>query len=182
MTASTQGLTGQSLAGSGTGFQPGSGSPGFPPPISAEQYFGIPQQYGFQTPYWPQVPYGMPQVPYGMQPWNQAQTQFGNQAPSGLQQPSAGQRSPQQELIQQLVGQILPIAQQMILPQVIALAVQQVQQQVQQIAAQAVPQLAGQQPFASQQGQSQQGQQPFWGPHAAVGQFGPITGPYAVLS
>src|SRR6266702_2802192 len=133
MTASTQGLTGQSLAGSGTGFQPGSGSPGFPPPISAEQYFGIPQQYGFQTPYWPQVPYGMPQVPYGMQPWNQAQTQFGNQAPSGLQQPSAGQRSPQQEL-------------------------------------------------ASQQSQLQQGQQPFWGPHAAVGQFGPITGPYAVLS
>jgi hypothetical protein len=108
MTASTQGLTAQGLAGSGIPSQQGSFSPELLPTIGADQYFGA------------------------------------------AQQPNAGQVPPQQvqQLIQQLVGQILPVAQQMILPQVIAQAVQLVHQQTQQLITQlAVPQLTGQQPF-----------------------------------
>jgi hypothetical protein len=155
MTASTQGLTAQGLAGSGIPSQQGSFSPGFPPPIGAEQYFGTPYPYGFQPYAWPQATYGI--QPYG--PLSPVQSPYGNQAPTGFQQPSTGQVAPQQvqQLIQQLVGQVLPIAQQMILPQVIAQAVQLVQQQAQQLITQlAAPQLMGQQPFPAQ------AWQPFW--------------------
>src|SRR5215467_2703812 len=41
MTASIQGLTGQSLAGAGLQPQLGGFSPGFPQPIGVEQYFGM---------------------------------------------------------------------------------------------------------------------------------------------
>ena len=158
MTASTQGLTAQGLAGSGIQSQQGSVSPGFPPSIGAEQYFGTPYPYGFQ-------PYGWPQATYPTQSYGQpspVQNPYGNQASSGFQQPTAGQVAPQQvqQLVQQLVGQILPIAQQMILPQVIAQAVQLVQQQAQQLITQAVPQLVGQQPFSAQPWQA------FWTPQA----------------
>jgi hypothetical protein len=176
MTASTQGLTAQGLAGSGIPSQPGSFSPGFPPPVGAEQYFGIPYQPSFQIPYQPSFqPYGWPQATYGMQ------SAYGQpsglvQSPYGMfQQPNAGQVSPQQvqQLIQQLVGQILPIAQQMILPQVIAQAVQMVQQHAQQLITQlAVPQLTGQQPFSAPQWQ------PFWTSQAP----GVATRPYSPLS
>jgi hypothetical protein len=147
MTASTQGLTVQGLAGSGTPSQPGSVSPGFPPPFGAEQYFGVPYQHGFQPYGWPQAAYGI-QAPYG-QPQGPVQNPYGNQGQFGFQQPNAGQFPPQQvQQLIQLVGQILPIAQQMILPQVIAQAVQLVQQQAQQLIMQlAVPQLTGTQPF-----------------------------------
>ena len=173
MTASTQGLTAQGLAGSGIQSQPGSFSPGFPLPIGAEQYFGIPYQPSFQ-------PYGSPQAAYGMQPsYGQppglVQGPYGNQALSVFQQPNAGQVSPQQvqQLIQQLVGQILPIAQQMILPQVIAQAMQLVQQHAQQLVTQlAVPQLTGQQPFSAPPWL------PFWTPQAP----GAATRPYSLLS
>jgi hypothetical protein len=173
MTASTQGLTAQGLAGPGIPSQPGSLSPGFPPPIGAEQYFGIPYQPGFQPYGWPQATYGMP-PPYG-QPGSLVQSPYGSQALSAFQQPNAGQVSPQQvqQLIQQLVGQILPIAQQMILPQVIAQAVQMVQQHAQQLITQlAVPQLTGQQPFSAPQWQ------PFWSPQAP----GLASRPYSLLS
>jgi len=160
MTASTQGLTAQGLAGSGILPQQGTFTPGFPPAIGAEQYLGTgQQQYGFQTPGWPQGPYGM-QVPYGQLPWSPAQAQFGGQAQHGFggqAQHGFGQE-PQQQ-VQQLIGQILPIAQQMILPQVIALAVQQVQQHVQQLVTQlALPQLTGQQPPWTSPGAGQGGQ------------------------
>jgi hypothetical protein len=151
MTASTQGLTAQGLAGS----QQGTFTPGFPPAIGAEQYLGTTQQYGFPAQGWPQPPYGM-QAPYAQSPWGPGQAQFGGQTPPGFGQ-GTGQVPQQQiqQVFQQLIGQILPVAQQVILPQVIALAVQQVQQQVQQLAAQLVlPQLTGQQhPWMSQAGQ-----------------------------
>jgi hypothetical protein len=170
MTASTQGLTAQGLAGSGIPSQQGSFSPGFPTPIGAEQYFGTPYAYGFQ-------PYGWPQATYGMQPYGPSpvQSPYGNQAPTGFQQPSTGQVAPQQvqQLIQQLVGQVLPIAQQMILPQVIAQAVQLVQQQAQQLITQlAAPQLMGQQPFPAPPWQ------PFWTPQAS----GLGARPYSLFS
>jgi hypothetical protein len=151
MTASTQGLTAQGLAGS----QQGTFTPGFPPAIGAEQYLGTTQQYGFPAQGWPQAPYGM-QPPYGQPSWSPVQGQFGGQAPPGFGQ-GTGQLPQHQihHVYQQLIGQILPIAQQMILPQVIALAVQQVQQQVQQLTTQLVlPQLTGQQhPWMAQPGQ-----------------------------
>src|SRR6266581_1070047 len=80
MTASTQGLTAQGLAGSGILPQQGTFTPGFPPAFGVEQYLGTAQQYGLPTPGWPQGPYGM-QAPYGQVPWSPAQAQFGSQAP-----------------------------------------------------------------------------------------------------
>jgi hypothetical protein len=157
MTASTQGLTAQGLAGS----QQSTFIPGFPPPIGAEQYLGTAQQYGYPGQGWPQAPYGT-QAPYGLFPWSPVQGQFGGQAQSWFGQVPQQQA---QQVFQQLIGQILPVAQQMILPQVIALAVQQIQQQVQQLATQlALPQLTG-------------GQQQTWMPPG--GQFGR---PYSMFS
>src|SRR6266566_3644452 len=99
MTASTQGFTAQGLAGSGI-----------------LPHLGTAQQYGFPTPGWPQGPYGM-QAPYGQVPWSPAQAQFGSQALPGFSQGPAGQVAQQQiqQAFLQLIGQILPIAQQMIL-------------------------------------------------------------------
>jgi hypothetical protein len=160
MTASTQGLTAPGLAGSGFLPQQGTYTLGLPPAIGTEQYQGTAQPYGFPTPGWPQGPYGM--QAYGQNPWTPFQAQFGGQAP-----PWFGQ-VPQQQAFGQLIGQILPIAQQMILPQVIAMAVQQVQQHVQQLAAQLVqPQLTG--------------QQPTW-IYPAAGPAGQFTRPYSVFS
>jgi hypothetical protein len=151
MTASTQGLTAQGLAGS----QQGTFTPGFPPAIGPEQYLGTTQQYGFPGQGWPQAPYGI-QPPYGQPPWSSGQGQFGGQGQPGFGQ-GTGQLPQHQieQVFQQFIGQILPMAQQVILPQVIALAVQQVQQQVQQLVTQLVlPQLTGQQhPWMSQAGQ-----------------------------
>ena len=73
----------------------------------------------------------------------------------GLQQQhgSAGQNLFQSPQVQQLVSQIVQIAQQTILPQVVGLAVQQIQQQVTQLVAQqlATQQFAGQQSYPGQQ-------------------------------
>jgi hypothetical protein len=160
MTASTQGLTAQGLAGSGILPQQGTTVPGFPPAIGAEQYLGTAPQYGYQTPGWPPGPTGM-QAPHGQFPWSPVQAQFGGQAQAGF-----GQGTGQQPFAE-LIGQLLPIAQQVILPQVIAMAVQQVQQHVQQLAAQlAQPQFTG--------------QQPTWMPQG--GQAGQFTRPYPVVS
>lgn len=121
MTATTQGLAGQGLATGipapqGT-FGPGFGSvgPGFPPPIGAEQFFGVPSPYGAQA--------------------YQQQTPYGTQAQPGYQQQPAGSL-PSLQAVQQVAAQIAPIAQQAILPQVIAVAMQQVHQQLLQLVAQ----------------------------------------------
>jgi hypothetical protein len=72
MTASTQGLTGQGLAGAGLQPQHGAFSPGFPQSIGVEQYFGmaqpwIQQPFGTQQQFGTQQPYGITQQPFGVQ-------------------------------------------------------------------------------------------------------------------
>jgi hypothetical protein len=138
MTASTQGLTGQGLAGIGLQPQHGAFSPGFPQPIGVEQYFGMPQpwiqqpfgaqqQFGTQQPYGIQQPYGV-QQPYGTQPYS-------------MQVPAQ---------VQQLASQVHWPIQQMILPQVAAFAVQQIQQVLPRLITQLVAQqhLGWQSPYA----------------------------------
>ncbi|MFI6325174.1 hypothetical protein ACIBG8_47195 [Nonomuraea sp. NPDC050556] len=70
--------------------------------------------------------------------------------------------------VQQLVSQLLPIAQQYILPQVVSIATQQIHQQLQQLVMQQLSQQQqGQQQYGQQYGQQPQfgqqqyGQQPF---------------------
>jgi len=156
MTVTAQGLSPQGLTALGIGSQPGPFSPAFPAPIGAEQFLGIPQGYGSQQPTWqPPYPgqgsYGTPTPHYGQVPFVPAQTGYTpfGYTPSGFPQQSGGGAQPQQvqHLIDQLAGQILPVAQQMILPQVISMVVQMVQQLVTQLA---VQQLIGQ-PFSAQQ-------------------------------
>jgi hypothetical protein len=144
MTASTQGLTGQGLAGIGLQPQPGGFSPGFPQPIGVEQYFGmappwIQQPFGTQQQFGTQQPYGI-QVPYGIQ------QPFGVQQPYGTQPYSM--QVPAQ--VQQLASQVHWPIQQMILPQVAAFAVQQIQQVLPRLITQLVAQqqLAWQSPYA----------------------------------
>jgi hypothetical protein len=156
MTITAPGLGAPGLASPGISYQQGFG-PGFPTPIGAEQLFGSGQHYGVQPSFWPQAPYGMQDL-YG--------------------RPAAGHVMPQQvqQLVGQLTGQILPVAEQIVLPQVIALAVQLVQQHVQQLMTQvAVPQITGQYPVPVPQWQ-----QPFWGHQPAA--FGPTVRTYAGLS
>lgn len=141
MTATTQGLTGQGLAGIPAqqgAFGPGFGpfTPGSLPSISPELYssalspFGIPPQLGY------------PQQPGSV-----------------LYQPA----------VQQIAAQVVPIAQQVILPQVLAVAMQQIQQQMPHV----IAQLTGQ--FASQQSWLWPSQ---LGSSAGMGQFGQVR-PYA---
>jgi hypothetical protein len=138
MTASTQGFTGQGLAGIGLQPQHGAFSPGFPQPIGVEQYFGMAQpwiqqpfgaqqQFGTQQPYGLQQPYGV-QQPYGTQPYS-------------MQVPAQAQ---------QLASQVHWPIQQMILPQVAAFAVQQIQQVLPRLITQLVAQqqLVWQSPYA----------------------------------
>jgi hypothetical protein len=110
-------------------------APGFPPPLGIEQYLGQPQQYG-----------GLPQQ-FSMQSPYPGQQQFPGQQ-------AFGQQVPIQQIITSLVSQLLPVAQQVILPQVVATAVQQIPWHLQQLVAQ---QLAWQQPQFGQGGQSQFG-------------------------
>lgn len=134
-------------------------APGFPPPLGIEQYLGQPQQYGgFPTqsggsPMW----YGSPQQ-FSAQsqfPGQQMQSQFpGQQQPFGQygqSQQFGQQQFPIQQIVTSLVSQLLPIAQQVILPQVVATAMQQIPWHLQQLVTQ---QLAGQQPQFGQPGQS----------------------------
>jgi hypothetical protein len=110
-------------------------APGFPPPLGIEQYFGQPQPYG-----------GFPQ------PWSSPQQLPGMQFPG--QQHLATQPHQVQQVVQALVSQLLPIAQQVILPQVVASATQQIPYHLQQL-------------VISQLGQQASWQQP------PFGQFGP---------
>lgn len=108
-------LTAQGPALHGMPTQQQGYAPGFPAPLGMEQYLGTPQQqYGS----FPQYS-AFPQTGF-------AQSQFG------------GQQVPIQQVIQSLVSQLLPIAQQVILPQVVATATQQISAQLAQIVAQQV--------------------------------------------
>jgi hypothetical protein len=126
-------------------------APGFPPPLGIEQYLGQPQQYGGFPQSW-----GSPQQSTGGFPnqyggaWQQSHvpSQFPGQ-----------QQLPIQQIVQALVSQLLPIAQQVILPQVVAIATQQIPQHLQQFVAQQLSQQAGWQPRFGLQGQN-----PFGGP------------------
>jgi hypothetical protein len=160
MTVQTQGFTAQGLGASPA--QQGLFGPGFPPPIGAEQLFGVPQQYGAHSPYGTQSP-------YGYQQWPQ------NQSPYGAQTPSGGA----QQVIQQL-AQLLATAQLIIVPQAAGLAVQQVCQQLPQLIAQlATQQFTGQQPA----GQQFAGQPTWpWGQQPMASMFGQAGRPYPFLS
>ena len=152
MTITAPGLGAPGLASPGIGYQQGLG-PAFPTPIGAEQFLGFGQHYGFQPSLWPQGPYGGQDV---------------------YTRPAAGQVMPQQvqQLVSQLTGQILPVAEQIVLPQVIALAVQLVQQHVQQLMTQvSVPQIMGQYNVPVPHWQ-----QSFWGQQPAA--FGPAVRSY----
>lgn len=155
MTVTGQGLSPQPFSTLGIGSQQGSFSPAFPNPMGSDQFSGAPQGQAFQPSIWPQPAYawqaqhGMPTASYGQQPWpgqagNSGPSPFGfapfAMSQSGTAQPGIGTGEPQQ-LVGQIVAQILPLAQQMILPQVIAIAVPLVQQLItQQAASQAIGQ------------------------------------------
>src|SRR5215467_3706463 len=104
MTASTQGLTGQGLAG--VGMQPGAFSPGFPQPIGVEQYFGMAQPWI--------------QQPFGTQP-------FSMQVPSQVQQLASQLHWPIQQMILPQVAAIAVQQIQQVLPRLIAQLVAQQQ-------------------------------------------------------
>jgi hypothetical protein len=157
MAVTAQGPSAQGLAGLGMGSQPGASSPAFQAPDGTEQFFGIPQAYGSQAPIWP--PPGLCGAatvwhvealwPATVDPGAGRLQRVGavrvhpaERRPGPAAAGSAAHRP--------FVGQILPVAQQMILPQVIALAVQMVQQLIAQAA---TAQLTG---------------QPFWAPQAAT--------------
>lgn len=126
--------------------------PGFPPPLGIEQYLGPDRPYG-----------GFPQqsfLPAQFPGWQQL----------------FGQQSQIHPAAQSLAAQLLPIAQQVILPQVVAAAVAQIQVHLHQLVAQQASwQLAQQsgwqqQPYLNQLTgwqQPQSGQQGY-------GQFGRI--------
>jgi hypothetical protein len=171
MTVTGQGLSPQPFSTLGMGSHQGTFSPAFPHPMGAEQIPGAPQSQAFQPSIWPQpayawqAQYGMPTPAYGQQP---PAGQAGNSgfapfptSPSGSAQPGTGQ--PQQQPISELVAQILPLAQQVILPQVIAVAVPLIQQLI------------------TQQAGSQQFGQPNWG-QQGTGSFVPGTRQYAGVS
>lgn len=136
---------------------------GFPPPLGIEQYIGQPQQYpGFPQQYlgFPQQYAGFPQQVGGSPQQSNTQWQFPGQQPFG--------QLPIQQIVQSLVSQLLPIAQQVILPQVVATAAQQIPVHLQQFVAQQVSsQLAQQGSWQSNLGQQSGWQQP---PFAQQGQ------------
>jgi len=114
MTASTQGLTAPGFTAGSIPAQPGITAqgpfaPGFQPQVGTEQIFGFQtpfQPYGSQQPYWLQAPYS----PYGITTHQQAQ-----------------------QAAQALAAQILPAAQQVVLPQVLG-AIQQLTMLIAQFA------------------------------------------------
>jgi hypothetical protein len=124
-------------------------APGFPSPLGVEQYLGQPPQYT-----------GFPQYGGFPQHWGSPQHFTGSSQYGGGTQQShmlgqfPGQQLPIQQIAQALVSQLLPIAQQVILPQVVASATQQIPQQLQQLVVQQLSQQAGwQQPHFGLQGQ-----------------------------
>lgn len=148
--------------------QPGY-APGFPAPLGIEQWLSQPQQYGGFPQYGFPQHWGSPQQSTGGFPsqyggtdqqWHM-QTQF-----PGLQQ-LAGQQLPMQQIVQVLVSQLLPIAQQVILPQVVATATQQIPYYLQQLVTQQVTSQLGQQAGWQQPQFGMQSQNPFGRPYQA---------------
>jgi len=87
--------------------------------------------------------------PYGQLPSAQSPPSHSGYMPAGLAQPGVTFAQPQ--LFAQFIGQILPVAQQVILPQVIALTVPLIQHLVTQLAAlQIIGPTSWAQPVASQ--------------------------------
>jgi hypothetical protein len=110
--------------------------PGFPPPLGIEQYFGQPQPYGGYPQHWSfpqQFTPGFPQQHGGAMP-----SLFPGQMFPGQQHLAA-----QPLQVQALVSQLLPIAQQVILPQVVATATQQIPYHLQQLVISQLGQQAG---------------------------------------
>src|SRR5215510_5140236 len=146
MTASTQSLTTQGIAGA-IPIQQGPAGPGFTP-LLTEQILGLQQPYtfpgsfGFGAPYGTIYPYaqvGGPAV--GLAP-PMAQSPIGAQFMPGFAPYMSAPAAPQvQQVVQALASQVMPVAQQAILPLFVA-AVQQLMVLIGQIAA---TQLAGQQ-------------------------------------
>ena len=121
--------------------------PGFPAPLGIEQYLGQQQPYGGST----QQSYMQPQFP-------------GTQLP--------GQQNQIHQIVQPLVSQLLPIAQQVILPQVVATAVQQIQVYLHQFVTQQLNSQFGQQGWQQPQFGQQGWQQPFTQQgHSQYGRF-----------
>jgi hypothetical protein len=119
-------------------------APGFPAPLGIEQYFGQPQQYGGQPPQYGGLPQQLSmQTPYPGQQQFPGQQVFGQQV--------FGPQVPAQQIVTSLVSQLLPVAQQVILPQVVATATQQIPWHLQQLVTQ---QLAWQQQQSGLGGQS----------------------------
>ncbi len=179
MTASTQGLTAQGIAGAGIPIQPGALGPGLMPPVS-EQFLGLQQQYPFPAPYGFGIPYAH-NIPYANNPYGQVgavppgsgglmpQSPFGTQFMAGL---SPFTTTPiAHQAVQALVSQIAPVAQQMILPVFIG-AVQQLTLLVAQLA---MTQLAGQQPAWPWAASAWSSPQPWSQPIA--GSFGQVIRP-----
>jgi hypothetical protein len=122
-------------------------APGFPPPLGIEQYAGQQQPYGGFPQQWgspQQFTGGFPQQQYG----GAMPSLFSGQQFSG-QQHLGTQPHQVQQLVQALVSQLLPVAQQVILPQVVATATQQIPYHLQQLVISQLGQQAGwqQSPF-----------------------------------
>ena len=135
-------ITAQGPAFQGMSTQQQGYAPGFPTPLGIEQYLGQPQQ----------LMGGFPQQSY-------MQLQFPGQ------QQLTGQQLPIQQIVQALVSQLLPIAQQVILPQVVATATQQIPQHLQQLVTQQVSWQLSQQAGWQQPQFGQPGQNPFGRPN-----------------
>jgi hypothetical protein len=145
-------VTAQGPAIQGMSTQQQGYAPGFPSPLGVEQYLGQPPQYAGFPQYggFPQY-WGSPQHFTGSFP-----SQYGGATQqSHMLAQFPGQQLPIQQIVQTLVSQLLPIAQQVILPQVVATATQQIPQHLQQLVVQQLSQQAGwQQPHFGLQGQN----------------------------
>jgi hypothetical protein len=147
-------VTAQGLAAQGMSTQQQGYAPGFPPPLGIEQYFG--QQHFGQPQHW-----SSPQQYGGAMPSLFSGQQFPGQQHLGTQPHQV------QQIVQALVSQLLPIAQQVILPQVVATATQQIPYQLQQLVISQLGQQAGwqQSPFGQFGQQAGWQQSPFGRPY-----------------
>jgi len=145
--------------------------PGFPPPLGIEQYLGQQQPYGGFPQPWGSPQQFMPGFP------QQYGSMFGQQFPGQQHlgtQPHQVQQV--QQIVQALVSQLLPIAQQVILPQVVVTATQQIPYHLQQLV---ISQLGQQSGWQQQSPFGQFGQQTSW-QQSPFGQLGhsPFGRPY----
>ena len=177
MTASTQSLTTQGITGAGIPIQQSPIGPGFALPV-AEQILGMQQPYAFPT------PFGFGGAVGTLSPYAQVSgTAFGfappiPQAPAGtpfgpgfLPVTSTPVAPQVQQVAQAIASQIMPVAQQAILPLVLGV----VQQLTLFVAQLAVTQLAGQQAASPWQQAAWQPALPWW--HPMTGYVGQASRP-----